>query len=143
MGIKPHNDSFDKMLERMKTFAMNLVSGKGMKIEFDIPGNIPGVTAGMEFRKNLFLVFKEAVNNCAKYSEAENVSIHFRFDNGRLEMEIKDDGKGFDESKLERINGISNMRDRAMELDGEFNLSSKPGEGTVVRLVAAFNGKKA
>ena len=54
----------------------------------------------MEQRKNFYLFFKEAINNAAKYSDAEKVSVCISQKDHHVEMNISDNGKGFDTTKI-------------------------------------------
>ncbi|MCG7860231.1 ATP-binding protein, partial [Flavihumibacter sediminis] len=83
----------------------------------------------MEQRKNLYLIFKEAVNNAVKYSEASNLEIEIKRNGNKVVMEIRDDGKGFDQGTVgssNRVslsgNGLNNMKNRARELNGEITI---------------------
>ncbi len=89
----------------------------------------------MSQRKNLYLIFKEAINNAAKYSECKNVWIDLSMNGShKIIMTIRDDGKGFDDTLESKGNGLMSMHKRAKELKGEFKFSSKVGEGTMLRL---------
>ncbi len=132
-AIKPHNDPLDKVVARMKAFAMNLFPGAGIRLRFHAD-HMEGMRTGMTFRKNMFLIFKEAVNNCAKYSGATEADIGLTLAGGRLTVDIHDNGRGFDETKLERVNGLNNMRERAAEIGGTLRITSAPGAGTRVVL---------
>jgi len=141
-AIKPHNEPLDKVVERMKAFAMNLFPGAGIRLKFHADG-MGGIRTGMTFRKNLFLIYKEAVNNCAKYSGASEADIGLTMDDGRLTVAIHDDGRGFDEAQLKRVNGLNNMRERATEIGGTLRITSAPGAGTRVVLTLDMPGAPA
>jgi two-component system, NarL family, sensor histidine kinase UhpB len=85
-------------------------------------------------RKNIFLIYKEAVNNAAKYSEAERVEITLQQQDHSLLIRISDNGRGFDEQKEKPGNGLRNMRERATEINGQLIVTSAPGGGTTVEL---------
>ena len=89
----------------------------------------------MSQRKNLYVIFKEAINNAARYADCRNVWIDLSMSGSHtIIMTIRDDGKGFDTTLELRCNGLLSMQKRSKELKGEFNFSSKAGEGTLVRL---------
>jgi two-component system, NarL family, sensor histidine kinase UhpB len=85
-------------------------------------------------RKNLFLIFKETVNNAAKYSQASKIEINLLRQNHSLVMSIKDNGQGFDEQTIKAGNGLRNLRERAKEINGTLELRSAIGKGTEVVL---------
>jgi signal transduction histidine kinase len=85
-------------------------------------------------RKNLFLIFKESINNAAKYSQATTVEINIEQQDQTLIMSIKDNGQGFDEQKIKAGNGLRNLRERAKEINATLELRSTVGAGTEVNL---------
>jgi len=88
----------------------------------------------MEQRRNIYLIFKEAVNNAAKYSGADKIDISSSLFNGELRLIIKDEGQGFDDKKIKKGNGMGNMAKRAEELAARLEIGSSPGTGTSVSL---------
>ena len=88
----------------------------------------------MEARRDFFLIFKEAVNNVAKYSRCSKCSIHISLHQHRLLLDIHDNGIGFDVNKADSGNGLSNMHKRAEAMKGRVTFQSNPGEGTQVTL---------
>ena len=92
----------------------------------------------MTQRKNLYLIFKEALNNAVKYSACKNLLIELRKDGPGFLLRVADDGVGF-EVDLKRTdnlggNGLGNMRRRAAEMRGKLQVRSAPGKGTTVEL---------
>jgi two-component system, NarL family, sensor histidine kinase UhpB len=132
-SINPRNDSIGQVITRMREFATEIFEVKDIEFHFSeaIENNL---TLTAEQRKNLFLIFKETVNNAAKYSEANHVEIGLRQQDHMLVMRVKDNGKGFDEQNVKSGNGLRNLRERAKEIKGRLTLKSGPGEGTEVEL---------
>jgi signal transduction histidine kinase len=82
-----------------------------------------------------YLIFKEAVNNSAKYSEANLVTIEIKVENGKKSLMIRDNGKGFDLSKTESFgNGLTNMQKRAKKIGGRLSIQSQVDIGTSITL---------
>jgi two-component system NarL family sensor kinase len=87
-----------------------------------------------------YRVLQEALNNTAKHSDAENVSVSLRHHADRLELSVVDDGKGFDRTSLSSTNrstsgmGLQGMRERAELFGGTFRLDSGIGHGTKIRV---------
>ncbi|WCM41699.1 sensor histidine kinase [Flavobacterium sp. CBA20B-1] len=81
---------------------------------------------------NIFRIIQEATNNAFKYAEASQIQILISKENSVLQFQVKDDGKGFEESEIEPGNGLLNMRKRALELNSELQLQSEMGKGTKV-----------
>jgi len=133
-AINPKNDNFENIIKRMRTFGSEILSAKDIAFHLDYDKNLLQSKLKMEMRRNFYLIFKEAVNNVAKYSQATNtfVMIWNREDN--LKMTIRDDGKGFDIPSARMGNGLVNMHQRATGMKARFNLESTPGKGTTVEL---------
>jgi signal transduction histidine kinase len=136
-SIKPENDLFEKVIMHMREFAYQLLGTKQIEFEFDADDDISKINLPMEIRKNLYLIFKEATNNMAKYSQANNAKFVLKGESDKLTMLISDDGKGFDTTKDSRGNGLVNMKKRALEIGAKLLIDSSPGIGTTIRLELA------
>ncbi len=88
----------------------------------------------MEFRRNLFLIYKEMLHNVVKHAEATKVEIALTRMNGVLQLQVTDNGKGFGEVENGNGSGLKSMRARAGELNGKLEIDSQPERGTTVRL---------
>lgn len=132
-SINPHNDSVQHVINRMREFAADIFELKGIDYNFkvDIKDDL---ALTPEQRKNLFLIFKESVNNAAKYSEAGLVEVSLEQRGHLLVMRVKDNGLGFDELVVHEGNGLRNLRDRAKELKGDIRLKSALNEGTLIEV---------
>jgi signal transduction histidine kinase len=75
----------------------------------------------------------EALQNTAKYSEAQRATLTLRQGDGVLSFEVADDGRGFDPTTTARGTGLQGMRDRMEAVGGEIRIESEPGQGTKVR----------
>lgn len=133
-AIKPDNDSMQKIVARMREFATNVLESKDIELLFHAAPGINDLKLDMEQRRDFFLIFKEAVNNVAKYSKCKKVTIQIGESQGRLALMVKDDGTGFDVNAADSGNGLGNMQKRADALKGRLQVLSKPGEGTQVIL---------
>jgi signal transduction histidine kinase len=128
-STNPTHDHFGSLKSMMRKFAVPICHAKN--IEFGIDCNnvkddleIPGET-----RQNLFMIFKEAINNMIKYAEATSCSTGISISGNRFIMEISDNGKGFDGFVKGNGNGMINMQKRAALLQGTFKAESKPEGG--------------
>jgi signal transduction histidine kinase len=88
----------------------------------------------MEKRKNLYLFFKEAINNAAKYSAAQNVIVRVHKKGVAIEMVIEDDGRGFDTNQVFTSNGMNTLKRRATELNASHTITSQLNKGTQIYL---------
>jgi signal transduction histidine kinase/ligand-binding sensor domain-containing protein len=133
-AINPKNDKLEALMSRMKEFAADICEAKGIDLSFTLPEELEKLSIDLGARKNLFLVFKEAVNNAVKYSACSLLRIRFERTSDQLQMEIQDNGKGFDMTTVARGNGLYNMQERAAECDGHLHIGSSAGHGTAVIL---------
>ncbi len=129
-AIHPKNDQFENVIERMQFFAAELLSGKNILLVFNVDEKSKKVKLSMEKRKNFYLIFKEAVTNAYKYSNAGNVKVDITTESGWLCMQIGDDGSGFDPGgRNPGGNGLKNMRSRSQEIGADLHTSSSLGSG--------------
>lgn len=135
--INPENDQFEKILMRMRNFAYALLGAKNIDYEFDANESIHDLKLSMEVRRNLYLIFKEATNNIAKYADASQAMFSITGNKDQLTMLIRDNGKGFDPEKKTEGNGLKNMRKRAGEIGAQLLINSAPGQGTLIELKIA------
>lgn len=135
--IKTDNDDFLRLVERIKNTASKLLRNRNIELGFSNElSEKHNFKIGMEQRRNVFLIFKEALHNIIKYAEAKQVIIQFKPSNHDwIEMTISDDGKGFDPKVESDGNGLKNFETRSAESFFKFSLSSAPGKGTQIRLL--------
>ncbi len=140
--INSQNDRFENVVNRMRAFAIEILEPLDCIVHFDIDENILDLKLGMNQRKNLYLIFKEAVNNAAKYSGCKNFWVNFsKRADGNIMLLLRDDGKGFSAETKDNQdvsmggNGLYNMNKRAEEMHGKLRFESRPGEGTTIELL--------
>lgn len=137
-SIKPTNDSMQRITARMREFATGLLEAKDIELDFTVDVKVHEIKLNMEARRDFFLIFKEAVNNAAKYSHCSKCSIYIELQQQRLLMDIQDNGIGFDITEADGGNGLSNMQKRAEAMGGKVSVISTPGKGTRVVLDMPF-----
>jgi signal transduction histidine kinase len=138
-AINPENDSFDRIISKLHSYAFNLCKGKNIKLHVDIDKSIRDYYPDMQVRKNMYMLIKEAINNAVKYSGGKNLYFSFQKQAESIIAEVKDDGKGFDVNSAQEGNGLNNMKARAAELNAAFNIYSVKGEGTSIKLQFNFH----
>ena len=82
----------------------------------------------------VYRVAQEALSNAARHAGAAHVAVTLRRDAGGVELTIADDGRGFAFDEADRGLGIGGMRERALLVEGELTIESRPDAGTTVRL---------
>ena len=137
-AINSKNDRFNEVLNRMRAFASEVLEAKNTALHFNADEKLNHLELNMEQRKNMFLIFKEAINNIAKYSNCNNVWVDISCSLRNFKLQVKDDGKGFattgKETRSRGGNGIISMRKRALDLNGKLIIESSEENGTMVRL---------
>ena len=111
-----------------------MFDGKNICGQFELPPPGTALNMSMTQRRDLYLIYKEAVNNLVKYSNAKNAVVKITTDNSSVSMLVKDDGKGFDEGVGKAGNGLRNMRQRAIASGADIAIKSVPGHGTEILL---------
>jgi len=87
----------------------------------------------------IFRVMQEALNNIAKHSNADLVSLSLRKKEGRIELTVQDNGMGFEiqeilsQERSKRGLGLTSMRERAELSGGTFVMESTIGKGTTIK----------
>lgn len=132
--INPLNDTMEQLLYRMKEFAAEILEPLNINYSFEEDGDFTTLKLDIQKRKDLYLVFKEAINNAAKYSQCNNLQIRLRREGDSLQMQITDDGKGFAAETVRNGNGLINMQERASSMLGKLKIDSQVGQGTRVGL---------
>ena len=134
-NINPQNDSAEKLFNRMESTATMLLSAQNTLLEFEADPRLSDFDFSLEAKQNLYLIFKETINNTLKYADATQVKIGIKKADGNFEMAISDNGKGFDSSKESEGNGLKNMKRRVENFGGKFMLaSSSAGTSTMVQI---------
>ena len=130
--IKPGNDEFKNIENRMLNFANELCTSAGINFEFSKDPSVDSLQISMEQRRDIYLIFKEAVNNAVKYSGCHSIRTGIGLQQHKLQLLISDDGIGFNTSLLKKGNGLSNMQKRAEAHKGIFTIHSEKNEGTEI-----------
>ena len=130
----PSSDSLKDLISKMKEVADNTL-GK-FNLNFDSPTDVSEINLLPETKRNLFFIYKEALNNIVKHAEAKSVEINFQIEDGTIFLSIKDDGKGFNSAVSGSGNGLKNIRSRAKEINADLRFESHPGKGTLLELNA-------
>jgi signal transduction histidine kinase len=136
-SIRPDNDKMENIILRMHEYLNHTLEPKNIRVDFEANERILKESLNIQQRKDLdfFLIFKEAVNNIAKYADCSKVDIRLSAVDGKIRLLISDDGKGFDPVNSSASNGLRNMQHRAALLKGGIEIRSAAGLGTTVELV--------
>jgi signal transduction histidine kinase len=132
--INPENDSFDKLINKMRHTTAQMLSDTKYTFNVNVSGNKDCVI-DLEIRRNLFLIYKETLNNVIRHARAKNVQINLDQDKASFVLKVKDDGIGFDPDKTDG-NGLKNFHKRAQAMNGSIKIDSKINRGTQIIITA-------
>lgn len=132
--IKPGETEAGSLKQRMERFAYEICTGKNISLQLALD-EIENVKLTIEQRRNIWLIFKEAVHNAVKYSGSEKIEITASEQNRTFILQVIDFGKGFDSSMAKKGNGLDNMQERAKSLNGNLLIETVPGQ-TKITLTA-------
>ena len=133
-SINPRNDTLESLLLRVHRFGAQLFEAKGIEYEIEIEPGVRHLRLSMDNRQNLYLITKEVIINLVKFAGARKAHIRARAVRHALEVQISDDGSGFDQTVVQPGNGIINMKNRAAAMKATLKIDSTPGSGTTVTL---------
>ena len=136
--VTPKRDSLHDLIIHLRDLYTELFSYSGIIFKTMNLQELERVRLPMTYRQNLYLIFKEALNNSLKHSNCNEITLETHVEGRRLKMALTDDGKGFDQSKPFSGNGLENMKKRAENIGGKLNIHSQNGMGgTIIQ----FSGK--
>jgi len=136
-AINPKRESLRDLVRRMRQHAEEVFVHRDVDLVFEAPGESAGPRLGMDVRRDLLLIFKEAVSNAARHSHCSSIAIRLRLADGRLELVIADNGVGFSRQADQDGQGLSSMERRARRLRGSCRIDSVVGRGTTVSVDVA------
>ena len=144
-AINPQKDRLSDLSQRMRRFASDILTARQIGLRFRTPNVDQEISLGTNIRREVFLIFKEAINNMVKHSGCREVLLDLEVESDWLSLRMSDDGRGFDpalakastgmlSSQMRGGNGLASMRRRARELGGELKVETGEGQGTTLLL---------
>ncbi len=134
-AINPKKDSLIGLTRRMRQYAEEILERRDIRLDFQAPpAPAPDLKLDANIRRNIYLIFKESINNIVRHSNAAIVKIDFAVADKELILQISDDGKGFDTTYDFDGNGLLSIKKRVEDCGGRLDLSSVAGAGTNIVL---------
>ena len=143
-AVNPSNDTLEGLTNYVCKYAQEYLALAGLRYRADVPAQLPAITIPPEVRHNVFLAFKEAVNNVVKHAQASEVRVRLQLRPGNFALSIEDNGRGMggrDASAAQARNGLRNMRKRMEDIGGRFEVGGASERGTIVRLTVPIRMK--
>jgi signal transduction histidine kinase len=143
-AVNPEHDTYESLSNYLGLYAQKFLQAAGLRCRINMPMQMPRQPVSAEIRHNLFLAFKEALNNVAKHAEASEVRVELALRDFGFELLVADNGKGFSrDAKVMPLtgnepfqtlpgNGLANMRTRLQEIGGACEVQSESGRGTTI-----------
>ncbi|HET7896605.1 MAG TPA: histidine kinase, partial [Flavisolibacter sp.] len=109
----PHNDGASTLTNRMRNFAAEMLGQRNIHYHFHADEALEQLELTMQQRKNIYLIYKEAIHNAVKYSGCTEISIAVGQTDELFSLVVQDNGRGFSADQLNGGNGLPNMKKRA------------------------------
>jgi signal transduction histidine kinase len=133
-SVNSSNDSVEEIFTRMRRYAADLFDNSNTLCHLNLDKTVAEKKLNMEQRKDLYLIYKESMNNIFKHASAKNIWIEVQWLNRMLHLKINDDGKGFESSVITNSNGLKNIRARTEKWKGSITIKTSPGNGTFIEV---------
>jgi ligand-binding sensor domain-containing protein/signal transduction histidine kinase len=135
-AVNPKKDHFQDLTQRLRLFADEAFFAQNIEFWFSAPESAGDTRIGAETRREVFLIFKEAVNNIVRHSHCSKAEATLHIDHKTLVLQVSDDGVGFDPERAHAGEGLASMRRRAEKIGGEIEVVSNTRLGATIRLRA-------
>jgi signal transduction histidine kinase/ligand-binding sensor domain-containing protein len=150
-AVNPRHDSLESLVSYMGKYAQDFLGAAGIRCRLYMPVKLPEWPLTAEVRHNLFLAFKEALNNVVKHAGAPEVHVALELRPDAFVLMVSDDGRGFDRAAgaaagVDRIvagSGLRNMQRRLEAIGGRCDIVSRPGRGAAVAFHVGMYRSKA
>lgn len=137
-SIDPEYDNLDGLIRRWRQTAFALLGNESLEFEAPASEQTARIELNPDKRRHLLLLFKEVVTNVARHAQGGSVRIKVWLTPAGLNLEVRDDGCGFEAEAAHSGNGLKNIVKRADALGASIRIRSHPGSGTAVNLTAPF-----
>src|SRR5215510_1619083 len=140
-AINPQQDHLSDLVRRMRRVASEALPARDIEFTFNAPAPGSDLKLGADIRRQVFLMFKETINNLVRHSKCTLASIDLRIEGTYLVLTVSDNGKGFDPDQINEGNGLISLHRRTRSLGGETVVSSRKGEGATVMIKVPYDNQ--
>ncbi|TCZ72218.1 ATP-binding protein [Flaviaesturariibacter aridisoli] len=129
-----HSTQDEKMLTAsLEELLANVTDLKEIQVTktFDLPSE---TFIESKVKTTVLRILQEQLTNVIRHSEARHLRIGLHFKDGRLQLTVQDDGKGFDPAHMVPGFGMRSMKSRVAMVDGSLDIDSRPGDGCTIRV---------
>ena len=140
-AVNPRHDTLNSLANYLSRFAHDYLSAAEIRCRLDVPLQLPALPVRADVRHNLFLAFKESLNNVVKHAAATEVRVELKLEPSRLALLVADNGRGFtadakgvaSPDRIQSGSGLLNTKRRLADIGGLCEVQSEPSGGTSVR----------
>ncbi len=132
-SLNSEKNNLKELQIHLITYAEQTLKNADISSTFNAITNVPARNIELEVKKNIYLLFKEAINNVVKHAQASQVQIQFKYHLRKLQISIADNGKGFDANLIIKGNGLDSMHHRIKQLNGKIEFIQNQPKGTIVK----------
>jgi signal transduction histidine kinase len=134
-AVNPSNDTLESLINYACKYAQDYFAMAGISYRAELPAGLPPIPILPEVRHNVFLAFKEAINNVVKHAHATEAHVNLQLEPGQFVLSVADNGRGLGDLSAKQLrNGLKNMRRRLTDVHGQFEVAPGAAGGTVVKL---------
>jgi ligand-binding sensor domain-containing protein/two-component sensor histidine kinase len=130
--INPKRDSLYELILRLQDAFADVMTERGISLAIHNLQALEQIHLPMEYRQHLYLIFKEALNNCLKHSRCQSVQLHISVSKKEFEIRLADDGIGVSASPASSGNGLNSMRRRAGQIGGALQIIANQPRGACI-----------
>ncbi len=138
--VNPQRDSLHDLIVRLKNSYSDALNSLGISFRVSNLEKLKDIKLPIDFKQNLYLILKEAINNAIKHSKCSVIQLDANARQDFIEVSVTDDGIGLNEDNIELGNGIKNIKQRAESIGGRVKWKSSPNHGTSLRFMGRRSG---
>ena len=132
--VNPRKESIKNMVLRIQDNYQEVLYHSDISLNILNIELLENIILSLEIKQNVYLIIKEAINNALKYSECNNIDFEVNTKGNKLCIEIRDNGKGFEEENLHKGNGLYNIKKRAEKIEANLKIDSTINVGTKIKV---------
>ena len=133
-SVNTSHDTLEETLARMRLYAAELFDGAGIGYELQLDPSFEATKLIMEQRRDIYMIYKEALNNIVKHAYAKQVLIRIAVSGRHFLLHIRDDGKGFDAGRSSDRHGLAGMMTRVKRWKGKMQVETGANKGVSLQI---------
>jgi signal transduction histidine kinase len=133
-AVDPEDNLLQSLADYLSGYAEEFFANTNIACRFKVPVSFPKIILEGRVRHDVLMAVKEALNNIVRHSEATEVEFRMAVANDDLEIEIADNGKGFEGGVEKGGHGLKNLSARLVKVGGSCTVESTVAGGTVVKI---------